>query len=85
MRALERGSEQALYLGDGQRDQAGVGRRGLAWAHGRRGLGVGAVPELGGGDGADGQGGRSKSSSTGQRSPAALISLVLVSSCPSGT
>ncbi|MCW2931571.1 MAG: hypothetical protein JWM19_2533 [Actinomycetia bacterium] len=57
MGGLECGCEQAFYLRDGQRDQAGVGRWCLAWAHGGRGLGVGAVPELGGGHGADGEGG----------------------------
>ena len=34
----------------------GSGRRGLAWGYGRRCLGVGPVPELRGGHGADGQG-----------------------------
>ena len=55
--AGERGCEQAFYLCDGERDHPGVGRRPLAGEDGWRGLGVGAVPELGGGDSADGQGG----------------------------
>jgi hypothetical protein len=49
--------QQAGDLGGGQRDHAGVGGRGLAGPERGRRLGVGAVPELGGGDGADGQGG----------------------------
>jgi hypothetical protein len=49
--------EQAPDLADGQRDEAGAsGRRcvGPGW---RGRLGIGAVPQLGGGDGADRQGG----------------------------
>jgi hypothetical protein len=49
--------EQAPDLADGQRDEAGAsGRRcvGPGW---RGCLGIGAVPQLGGGDGADRQGG----------------------------
>jgi hypothetical protein len=57
VRVLGAGGEQAFYLGDGQRDHAGVERRGLVRGDRGRRLGIGAVPELGGGDGADGQGG----------------------------
>jgi hypothetical protein len=53
----ESGCEQAFYLRGGERDHPRVGRRGLVRRQGRRGLGIGAVPELGGGDGADRQGG----------------------------
>ncbi len=56
MRAGESLGEQAFYLRDGQRDHAGVGRRDLAGRHRRRGLGIGAVLQMGGGDGADRQG-----------------------------
>jgi hypothetical protein len=49
----EGGGEQALDLVDGERDQAGVRRRLVVRAGGRRCLGTGAFPELGGGDGAD--------------------------------
>jgi hypothetical protein len=40
------GGEQPLDLVDGERDKAGVAGRRLVWPDGRRGLGVGAVPEL---------------------------------------
>jgi hypothetical protein len=49
--------EQAFYFWDGERDHPRVGRRGLIGDGRRRGLGIGAVLEQGGGDGADGQGG----------------------------
>ena len=49
--------EQAFYLRDGERDHPRFGRRSLARRHGRRDLGIGAVPEPGGGDCADRQGG----------------------------
>jgi len=45
--------EQAGDLGYGQRDHAGVGWRWLAGPDRERGLRAGAVPEQGGGDGAD--------------------------------
>jgi len=53
----EGGGEQPLDFADGERDQAGVAGRRLVWPGGRRCLGAGAVPELGGGDGADSEGG----------------------------
>ena len=53
----EGGGEQPLDFADGERDQAGVAGRRLVWPDRRRCLGIGAVPELGGGDGADGEGG----------------------------
>jgi hypothetical protein len=49
--------EQPPGLGDGERDHAGVGGRGLVWECRGGWLGAGAAAELGGGDGADGQGG----------------------------
>jgi hypothetical protein len=49
--------EQAPDLADGERDEAGVGGRLVVWAAPRRRLGIGPVPELGGRDGADRQGG----------------------------
>jgi hypothetical protein len=49
------GGEQSLDLRDGQRDHAGFPRWRLAGPGGGRCLGVGAVLEAGGGDGADGQ------------------------------
>jgi hypothetical protein len=52
----EGGGEQPLYFVDAQRDQAGIAGRRLVWPGGRRRLGADAVPEPGGGDGADGQG-----------------------------
>jgi hypothetical protein len=52
LRAAERVGEQAPDLGDGERDEAGVGRRPGVQAGGWRGLGIGPVPEPGGGDGA---------------------------------
>ena len=51
------GGGQALDLVDGERDQAGVCGRLVVQAGGRRGLGVGAFPQLGGGDRADREGG----------------------------
>jgi hypothetical protein len=57
VRAGESPGEQAFYLRDGERDHAGVGRWCLAGREGRWDLGIGAVPELRGGHGADGQGG----------------------------
>ena len=50
------GGEQAGDLGDGQRDHARVGGRRLIWPGRGWRLGVGALPQRGGGDGADGQG-----------------------------
>jgi hypothetical protein len=47
----------AVDLADSERDQPGVGGRPVGWAGGRGCLGAGAVPQLGGGDGADREGG----------------------------
>ena len=49
-RVAEGFGEQAFDLADGERDETGVGRRRGVRPGWRRGLGVGAVPELGGGD-----------------------------------
>ena len=51
------GGQQPLHFVDGERDQAGVAGRRFVWPGGWRRLGAGAVPEVGGGDGADGEGG----------------------------
>jgi hypothetical protein len=72
----ESGCEQAFYLRGGERDHPRVGRRGLVRSHGRRGLGIGAVPELGGGDGADGQGGHDQHGVTLDRDIEAGLALV---------
>lgn len=48
----ERGGEQSFHFADGEGDQAGVAGWQLVWPGGRRGVGGGAVLELGGGDGA---------------------------------
>ena len=53
----ERVGEQSPDLPDAERDEAGIGGRDVAWPDGGRGRGVGPVPELGGGDGADREGG----------------------------
>jgi hypothetical protein len=50
------GREQPLDLVDGKGDQARIGGWCLVRGGRRRGLAAGAVPELGGGDGADGKG-----------------------------
>jgi hypothetical protein len=57
LRPLEGVGEQPFDLVDGGRDEAGVAGRRLVWPDGRRCLGIGAASELGGGDGADGEGG----------------------------
>ena len=51
------GGEDALDLRDGQRDHAGFWRWRLIGPDRGRCLGIGAVFQQGGGDGADGQGG----------------------------
>src|ERR1700733_15996505 len=53
----ELGGEQLLDLADGERDEAGIGGRSVARPGRRGGLGVGAVPQPGGGDGTDREGG----------------------------
>jgi hypothetical protein len=57
VRLAERGGEQSPDLGDGERDEARIGGGCGVRAGRRRGLGVGAVPEHRGGDGADREGG----------------------------
>ena len=56
-RAEDAGGEQAPDLRNGQRDHPGIGGRRLIRPDGRRHLGIGAVFEQRGGDGADRQGG----------------------------
>ena len=53
LRTGEGPGEQPAGLADGERDEAGAGRRCGVRAGGWRGLGAGAVPEHRGGDGAD--------------------------------
>ena len=71
-----KGGEQALDLGDGQRDHAGFGRWWLVRAGGGRCLGVGAVFQQRGGDGADGQGGHDQHGVTEDRGVEAGLALV---------
>jgi hypothetical protein len=59
--------EQAGRLGDGQRDHARVSRGRLARLDRGWRLGIGAAPEQGGGDGADGQGGHDQHGVPGDR------------------
>jgi hypothetical protein len=61
------GGEQVLDLRDGQRDHAGFGRRCLVRRDRRRCLGVSAVAQQGGGDGADCQGGHDQHGVAGDR------------------
>jgi hypothetical protein len=61
------GGEQALDLRGGQRDHAGFCRWRLIGPDRERRLGAGAVFELGGGDGADGQGGHDQDGMTEDR------------------
>ena len=74
--AVEGCGEQALDLMDGERDETGVSRRGLARSGRGRGLGVGAVPELRGDDGADRQGGHHKHEVAEDRGVKARLALV---------
>jgi hypothetical protein len=53
----QRVGEQGFDRGNGERDEPGIGGRGLAWGHRRRGSPVGAVPQFGRGDRADSQSG----------------------------
>ena len=64
-----------LYLRDGQRDHPGVGRGWLAGPGGWWCLGVGAVLQEGGGDGADGQGGHHQHEVAGDRGVEADLGL----------
>jgi hypothetical protein len=68
-------AEQACDLGEGQRDHPGVGRR-LARPGRCRGLGIAAVAEHGGGDGADRQGGYDQHEVTGDRGIQPCLALV---------
>ena len=68
--------EQSLHFADGERDQAGVAGRWLVWPGGRRRLGAGAVPELGGGDGADGEGGHDEHEVAADRGVEPRLALV---------
>ena len=70
------GGEQALDLGDGQRDHAGLGGRRLICADWGRCLGVGAVAHEGGGDGADGEGGHDEHGVAGDRGVEPGLALV---------
>ena len=54
--AVECGGEESFDLADGERDETRIGGRRGARAGRRRGLVVGAVAELGGGDRTDGEG-----------------------------
>ena len=74
--AAEGGSEQALDLVDGQRDQPGVCGRLVVWPGRRRCLGAGAVPQLGGGDGADREGGHDQHEVAQDRGVEAGLALV---------
>ena len=56
------GGEQPRDFRDGQRDHSGLCRRCLVRGGWRRGLGAGAAAELGGGDGADREGGHDEHS-----------------------
>ena len=68
--------EQPGGLGDGERDHSRVGRRGLIWPDRGGGPGVGTAAELGGGDGADGQGGHDQHGVPGDRGVEADLRLV---------
>jgi hypothetical protein len=74
--AAEGGGEQAFDLVDGERDQPGVGGRLFVGPGGRRSLRVGAVPQLGGGDGADGEGGHDQHDVPQDRGVEAGLALV---------
>ena len=71
-----RAAEQAPGFGDGERDHPELGRRRLVRE--RRGgrLGAGAAAELGGGDGADGQGGHDQHGVPGDGGVEADLGLV---------
>ena len=72
----EGGGEQPLHFVDGERDQAGVAGWRLVWPGGRRCLGAGAVPELGGGDGADSEGGHDEHEVAADRGVEPCLALV---------
>ena len=75
-RAAERVGEQSPDLADGERDEAGLAGRVVAWPGRRGSLGVGAVLELGGGDGADGEGGHDEDDVAEDRGVEAGLALV---------
>ncbi len=70
------GGEQALDLRHGQRDRARLGGRRLIGPDWGRCLGVGAVTQEGGGDGADGQGGHDEHGVAGDRGVQPGLALV---------
>ena len=70
------GGEEALDLRDGQRDHAGLGGRRLICPDGGRCLGVGAVLQQRGGDGADGEGGHDEHGVAGDRGVEPGLALV---------
>jgi len=76
LRPVEGGGEEPLDLADGERDQPWVGGRLVVRPGGRRGLGVRAVAELGGGDGADRQGGHDQHGVPADRGVEAGLALV---------
>ena len=67
VRVQESCGEQAADLRDGQRDHPGLGGRRLIRPDWRRRLGIGAVFQQGGGNGADRQGGHDQHDMTGDR------------------
>ena len=69
-------ASRPLDLRDGQRDHAGLGGRRLVGPDRGRCLGVGAVAEQGGGDGADGQGGHDQHGVAGDRGVEPDLALV---------
>ena len=70
------GGEQALDLRDGQRDHAGLGGRWLTGPDRGRCLGIGAVFDQRGGDGADGQCGHDQHDVAGDRGVEPGLALV---------
>ena len=76
LRLAEGGGEQPLDLVDGERDEAGVGGRCLVRPYRWRCLGPGAIPELGGGDGADGEGGHDEHEVAADRGVEPCLALV---------
>src|SRR6185437_1142994 len=72
----ERGGEQPPDVADGERDQPRVSGWHVAWSGRRRGLCAGALPELGGGDGADREGGQDQDGVAEDRGVEAGLALV---------
>jgi hypothetical protein len=73
---VEGRGEEVLDLVDGQRDEAGVGWGLLVRGCGGWCLGAGGVPEPGGGDGADGEGGHDEDEVAADRGVEAGLALV---------